>query len=57
MGLKSKMLIKNFLADKKKGLEIFFGFLKSTGIWSRVSKSNFCFTDRQLYDKYYLILP
>jgi len=36
LGLKSKLLIKNFLSDKKKGLEIFFSFLRVTGIWQRV---------------------
>lgn len=35
-GMKSKMLIKNFLVDKKEGLELFFGFLHSTDILPRV---------------------
>jgi len=45
LGLKSKILIKNFLMDKKEGLELFFGFLSGTGILGRVrtkSTNNKC---------------
>lgn len=34
--MKSKILIKNFLVDKRESLELFIGFLNSMGIWSRV---------------------
>lgn len=36
LGMKSKILIKNFLTDKKEGLELFFGFLNGTKLWSRL---------------------
>ncbi|ODN04961.1 hypothetical protein Ocin01_01707 [Orchesella cincta] len=36
MGLKSKILIKNFLTDKKEGLELFFGFLNGAKLWPRL---------------------
>lgn len=39
LGMKSKILIKNFLTDKKEGLELFFGFLNGAKLWPRVSIS------------------
>ncbi len=41
IGMKSKILIKNFLVDKRESLELFVNFLSSMGIWSRVRRFEF----------------
>jgi hypothetical protein len=56
MGIKSKILIKNFLVDKRESLELFFGFLSQTGLFPRLEgvalKDDIISTGSMLYNSY-----